>query len=99
MVAVTIATPSSTATNAASASQRRRQTTPARSEVIADACRGAAPASAATATNQQSRERLEQDLHVEPGGPVLDVEIVPLDAILERGLASKAVDLCPAGEP
>ena len=41
----------------------------------------------------------EQDrLQVEPRRPVLDVVVVPLDAVLERRLAAQAVDLRPAGD-
>src|SRR4051794_18213647 len=88
MLAVTAPTPSRTATNAASATQRRRHRTPA-SVVIESACAMA---------GHQCRDRLEQDLEVEPGAPVLDVEVVPLDAVFERGLAAQSVDLRPAGE-
>src|SRR5918912_2127514 len=42
--------------------------------------------------------RHEQDLQVEPEGPVLDVVVVPLDPVRERGLAAQAVDLRPPGD-
>src|SRR3954471_250609 len=44
-------------------------------------------------------ERHQQDLDVEPERPVLDVVVVPLDAVGERGLAAQAVNLGPAGDP
>src|SRR4051795_11213137 len=44
-------------------------------------------------------ERHQQDLDVEPERPVLDVVVVPLDAVAERGLAAQAVNLGPAGDP
>src|SRR5438034_1398901 len=40
-------------------------------------------------------ERFERDLQIEPEGPVLDVPVVPLDPIGERGLSPEAVDLRP----
>src|SRR5512139_3031860 len=40
----------------------------------------------------------EEDLEVEGERPVLDVEDVVLDALLDRGVAAPAVDLRPAGE-
>src|SRR5215210_3598672 len=44
-------------------------------------------------------QRHEQDLDVEPERPVLDVVVVPLDAVAERGLAAQAVHLGPARDP
>src|SRR3954447_20079479 len=44
-------------------------------------------------------ERHQQDLDVEPERPVLDVVVVPLGAVGERGLAAQAVNLGPAGDP
>ena len=40
----------------------------------------------------------QDDLQVEPERPVLDVVVVPLDAVGERRLAAQAVDLRPAGD-
>src|SRR5690349_2692768 len=45
------------------------------------------------------QERHQHDLHVEPDRPVLDVVVVPLDAVLERRLAAETVHLRPAGDP
>src|SRR5690349_8227197 len=45
------------------------------------------------------QERHQHDLHVEPDRPVLDVVVVPLDAVGERRLATQAVDLRPARDP
>src|SRR5205823_4239023 len=41
----------------------------------------------------------EHDLQVEPEREVLDVVVVPLRAVLDRGLAAQAVHLGPAGDP
>ena len=43
-------------------------------------------------------ERQNSDPEIESQGPVLDVEVVPLDTIGNRGLATQAMDLCPAGD-
>jgi hypothetical protein len=40
----------------------------------------------------------QEDLHVEPERPVLDVVVVPFDAVAQRGLAAEAVHLRPAGD-
>src|SRR4051794_2343827 len=42
-------------------------------------------------------ERHHENLEVEPETPVLDVEVVPLGAVAQRGLAAEAVHLRPAG--
>src|ERR1044072_250656 len=47
---------------------------------------------------EQRRDRHQDDLHVEQQRPVLDVVVVPLDAVLERRLAAQALHLRPAGE-
>src|SRR3954454_6887995 len=47
---------------------------------------------------QHRDDREDEDLHVESQRPVLDVVVVPLDAVRERGLASQPVDLGPAGD-
>src|SRR4249920_2572412 len=39
-----------------------------------------------------------QHLQVEPERPVLDVVVIPLDAVRERRLAAEAVHLRPAGD-
>src|SRR3954470_24747977 len=44
-------------------------------------------------------DRHQQDLEVEPQSPVLDVVVVPLDALGERGLAPKPVHLRPPRDP
>src|SRR4051794_14613207 len=56
-------------------------------------------ASPGAASGQKSGDRLHEDLEVEPGAPVLDVEVIPLDAVGERRVATQPVDLGPAGEP
>ena len=43
-------------------------------------------------------DRHHEDLQVERRRPVLDVVVVPLDAVGERGLAAQAADLRPAGD-
>src|SRR4051794_36158421 len=48
---------------------------------------------------EQRRRRLQQYLQVEPVGPVLDVVVVPLDPITQRGLSAQAADLSEAREP
>src|SRR5687767_8636318 len=45
---------------------------------------------------QDADDRQQDDLEVEPGRPVLDVVVVPLDAVGQRRLATEAVDLGPA---
>src|ERR1044071_4888361 len=47
---------------------------------------------------QDLEHRHRQDLQIQPQRPVLDVVVVPLDAIAQRGLAAEAVDLGPAGD-
>ena len=44
-------------------------------------------------------DRQREDPQVQPQRPVLDVVVVPLDAVGDRGLAAQAVDLGPAGDP
>src|SRR5436305_1105973 len=51
----------------------------------------------ACVTHNSSR-RSEQNLHVEPWRPVLDVPVVPLDPIGDRRLPAQPVDLRPAGD-
>src|SRR3712207_1548857 len=48
---------------------------------------------------EDGRDGEQQDLQVEPERPVLDVVVVPLDPVRQRGLAAQAVDLGPAGDP
>ena len=53
----------------------------------------------ARSTLSTAKTRHQQDLDVEPERPVLDVVVVPLDPVAERGLAAQAVHLRPAGDP
>ncbi len=48
------------------------------------------------ASLQRLGNRAEKDLDVEPEREVLDVVVVPLDAVGDRRLAAEPVDLCPA---
>src|SRR5204863_9778745 len=43
-------------------------------------------------------DRQQQDLQVEPEREVLDVVVVPLDAICDRRLPTQPMDLRPAGD-
>src|SRR6478672_3555079 len=43
-------------------------------------------------------QRGDQDLEVEPKRPVLEIEVVPLDAVGEGGLPPQPMDLRPAGD-
>jgi len=47
---------------------------------------------------EHAAQRTNENLEVEPGRPVLDVVVVPFNAVLERRLAAKPVDLSPAGD-
>src|SRR5215207_8815748 len=47
---------------------------------------------------QQSRDRHQDDLQVEPQRPVLDVVVVPLDAVVERRLPAQSLHLRPPGQ-
>src|SRR4051812_1840728 len=100
-----IATPATTATNAASAGQRRRQSTAAMSCVkvgrgpAASSGRAVVTGSPGAAAGEESGNRLHEDLEVEPGAPVLDVEVIPLDAVGKGGVPAQAVDLRPTGQP
>src|SRR5687768_9677374 len=48
---------------------------------------------------QRCGHRADEDLHIEPERPVLDVVGVPFDAVGERRLPAQPVDLGPAGDP
>src|SRR2546423_4003368 len=51
-----------------------------------------------TSVPEHGQDGHHHDLQVEPERPVLDVVVVPLHSIDERGLPSQAVDLRPAGD-
>src|SRR5215218_3826746 len=48
--------------------------------------------------SEQRRDRHQDDLQVEPERPVLDVVVVPLDPVVERGLPAQPLHLRPAGQ-
>src|SRR6266446_7728276 len=47
---------------------------------------------------EDTQERQENNLHVEPHGPVLDVVEVVLDPLVERRVAAEPIHLRPAGD-
>src|SRR4051794_15814386 len=59
---------------------------------------GAGPEESVEAIPKEGNDREQQDLEVEPQRPVVDVVVVPLDPVSERGAAAQAVHLRPAGD-
>src|SRR5579859_4477624 len=59
----------------------------------------AEPISAVSGMAQHLEDGQDDDPQVEAQRPVLDVVVVPLDPVGDRGLAAQAVDLGPAGDP
>ena len=51
-----------------------------------------------TRAGEEGADR-EEDLEVEPEGPVLAMVVVPSDAVTHRSVTAHAAHLCPAGHP
>jgi hypothetical protein len=50
-----------------------------------------------TRAGEEGADREEEDLEVEPEGPVLAMVVVPSDAVTHRSVTAHAAHLCPAG--
>src|SRR2546425_9177116 len=56
-------------------------------------------ASLRAGVTKHPEQREHENAEVEPEGPIPDVEQVVLDTLIERRIAAKAVNLCPARDP
>lgn len=52
----------------------------------------------ALSVDHPAEDGLEDDLQIQPKGPIFDVPDVVLDALGDAGVPAEAVDLCPAGD-
>src|SRR5687767_8730028 len=85
-------------TSSTSRARRRTLATSSAPTLVVRATAGKWPSVRLFGAVDERGEGHQEDLQVEPERPVLDVVVVPLDAVAQRRLAPQAVDLGPAGD-